>query len=185
MKVEFFIEEKPPNYDRDPTEFRAPILSFDDGYEQFGEMPVVSALGAPDLRRRFLERWEGNRFARVVSAQSWVADDVVLGMGCTVAPFAALNRCVVVGEHVLVNVGAILSHDVVVGALSTLSPGCTIGGGARIGAGVFIGIGATLIDHVVVGDGAYIAAGAVVVTDITEGERVMGVPAKPRPSSQN
>jgi sugar O-acyltransferase (sialic acid O-acetyltransferase NeuD family) len=183
VAVEFFIEEKPPGYDRDPTEYCAPILPFADGFRQFGEIPVVSAIGAPDLRQKFLERWEGNRFLSVVSARSWVADDATLGVGCTLAPFAALNRRVVVGEHVLVNVGAILSHDVVVGALSTLSPGCTIGGGTRIGAGVFVGVGATIIDHIVVGDGAHIAAGAVVVSDITDGDSVMGVPAKPRSSS--
>jgi sugar O-acyltransferase (sialic acid O-acetyltransferase NeuD family) len=184
VEVAFFIEEAPPDYDRDPAEFCAPILSFDEGVRQFGEIAVVTAVGPPDLRQRFLARWPGNRFLSIVSGHSWVADDAILGHGCTVAPFAALNRRVVVGEHVLVNVGAILSHDVVVGALSTLSPGCTIGGGTRIGAEVFMGIGATIIDHVVVGDGAYIAAGAVVVADIAEGETVMGVPAKPRPSSQ-
>jgi sugar O-acyltransferase (sialic acid O-acetyltransferase NeuD family) len=179
VEVAFFVEERPPDYDRDSIAYGAPILTIHDALGRFAEVPVVSAVGSPDLRHALVEQWTGSLFFTVISARGWLATDVGLGVGSTVAPLAALNRCVVLGEHALVNVGAILSHDVVVGPYSTVSPGCTIGGGARVGTGVFIGIGATIIDHVAVGDGAYVAAGAVVVTDVGAGDTVMGVPAKP------
>lgn len=179
----FFVEEVTPSYDRDPKAYGAPILSLEDDLGGYADIDVVAAVGSHEVRRRLVESWPGHRFMTLVSKGAWVADDATIGIGTTVAPLAAVNRCASVGAYVLVNVGAILSHDVIVGDYSTVSPGCAIGGGARIGSDVFIGIGATVIDHVTLGDGAYVAAGAVVVDDVDQRVTVMGVPARPSPRS--
>ena len=181
IETAFFIEEEPPKYDRDTTGYGAPIVAYDDaGLVAYADYPVISAVGSPSVRQRLVDRWPGDRFMTLVSDVAWLAGDVSLGRGSTIGPRAAVNRCVEIGEHVLVNVGAILSHDVVVGPHCTISPGSTVGGCARLGAGVFLGIGATVIDHVTIGDGAYVAAGAVVVSDVNPHETVIGVPARPR-----
>ncbi len=177
----FFVEEEAPGYGRDDSAFRAPILTSRGDLEIRRSTPVVSAVGYPDVRRRLVELWPGDDFVSIVSLRAWVASDVVIGRGSTVAPNAALNRFVRVGDHVLVNVGAILSHDVAVADFATVSPGCAIGGGVTIGADAFIGIGAVVRNHVTIGRGAVVAAGAVVVNDVDDGMTVLGLPARPAP----
>jgi sugar O-acyltransferase (sialic acid O-acetyltransferase NeuD family) len=174
----FFVEEEAPPYSRDPTPFRAPILTFDDDLSGWTGTPVISAVGSPVVRRRLVERWPGKAFLAVVSTRAWIADDAVIGEGTTVAPNACLNSLVTAGAHVLVNVGAVLSHDVVVEDFVSIGPGCAIGGCVRIGTGSFVGIGATIQERVSIGRGAFVAAGAVVVADVPDGQTVMGVPAR-------
>lgn len=173
----FFLEDKPPGYPRDPATYGAPILAFGEEIGRAGDTPAITAVGSPDLRRRFAERWAG-AFVTVVSSRAWLAQDVFVGTGTTVAPNSALNRFVTVGDHVLINVGVILSHDVSVGDFVTISPGCVVGGGVTIEPGAFLGIGATVRDHVAIGRGAVIAAGALVVEDVGDHVAVMGAPAR-------
>ncbi len=180
FETAFFAEESAPAYPREELSYGAPILPLGAAFASFARFPVVSVVGSQELRRRLLGLWPGNVFLTVVSPAAWLARDVTVGVGSTVAPLAALNRSVEVGEHVLVNVGAFLSHDVVIGSMSTISPGCKVGGCTRIGAGVFVGTGATVIDHVVIGDGACVGAGAVVVDDVAAHQTVTGVPPRPR-----
>jgi len=178
LEIAFFLEERAPEYPRDLAQFDAPILTFNDDLDTWATTPVIASVGSPALRRRLVERWCKGRFQTVVSSHAWAAQDVIIGTGVTVAPRVSLNRLVRVGDHVLLNVGAILSHDVTVEDFATLSPGCAIGGGAVIRAAAFIGIGATVRDHVVIGSGAVVAAGAVVVDDVPDAATVMGVPAR-------
>ncbi|MBF6557227.1 MAG: hypothetical protein IVW52_13855 [Acidimicrobiales bacterium] len=179
--TEFFVEESPPDYDRRSEEYGAPILTFDDDLGKFAELPVISAVGSPEARRRLVGRWVNTDFMTLKSGRAWIADTAEIGMGSTVAPLAALNRAVRIASHVVVNVGALLSHDVSIGAFSTIGPGCRIGGKATIGTDVVIGIGSTVIDKVTIGDGAFIAAGAVVIADVGDNQVVMGVPARSKP----
>ena len=174
----FYVEEPVPQPGRDPADFVAPILTFDELTEDLLATPVVSAVGEPELRRRLIDRWRGCRFVSIVAPSAWLAGDAVVGIGTTIAPHAALNRLVRVGAHVLVNVGVILSHDVAVEDFATISPGCAIGGYVKIGSGAFLGIGATVRDRVNIGRGAVVAAGAMVVRDVAAGEIVRGVPAR-------
>jgi len=179
LRCEFLVEELPPEYARSEVEYGAPIFTFDDIPSAVVDLPVMVAVGVPKVKRRLVDRWPKETFLTVVSPRAWCASDVTLGSGSTIAPLSSLNRLVVLGSHVLVNAGAILSHDVVVGDFSTIGPNCAVGGKTVIGDDVFLGIGSTIIDGITIGSGAFVAAGSVVVADVDENERVAGVPARP------
>ena len=180
LEIVWFFEESPPDYLRAADQYAAPIVNSLERAKDTRDVAAITAVGDPGVRRRLATFWKGWRFAQAISGRAWLAHDVTIGTGSTIAPLVAINRSAVIGDHVLVNVGAIVSHDVVVGDFATLSPGCRIGGACEIGEGAFVGIGATISDHVVVGAHALVAAGAVVVKDVMAGNTVMGVPARPR-----
>jgi sugar O-acyltransferase (sialic acid O-acetyltransferase NeuD family) len=180
VRIAYFLDECGPSADRDPSVFGAPALAFGQQPVAPSDLLAITAVGSPEVRRRFVARWPATSYLTLISSHAWLAADVSVGLGATVCPRACLNRLVQVGAHTLVNVAAVLSHDVEVGDFVTIGPGCVIGGGARIATGAFLGIGSTVRDHVSIGSGAVVAAGAVVVEDVMDGATVIGVPARPR-----
>jgi sugar O-acyltransferase (sialic acid O-acetyltransferase NeuD family) len=188
LGIAAFLAESAPNHD-DARDCGSQAHTFDALadpllLERLSGAPAICAVGDPTVRARLARRWlelGGDRqFASLVSAHAWLAADVTLGVGVTVAPGAYLNRFARVGDHTLINVGAIISHDVVLGDFVTVSPGSTVGGAVEVGDSTFLGIGCTVRDHVRIGRGAMVGAGAVVVSDVADGVTVMGVPARPR-----
>jgi maltose O-acetyltransferase len=62
----------------------------------------------------------------------------------------------------------------------TRRAGLEFGRPVKIGSDVWIGGGAIILPGVTIGDGAVIGAGSVVTRDVSEGQTVMGNPARPR-----
>ncbi len=180
LEPAFFVEEQATDYSRTPDDYGAPILTF--GQSDLLDLvahAVITAVGSPEIRERFVNAWPGTRFTTVISPSAWVARDAEIGQDCTIAPRVCINRLARLGSHTLANVGAIISHDVVVDDYATIGPGAIIGGGSSIGCKSFLGLGAVIRDHIHVGDNVVVGAGAVVVADVPPGSHVVGIPARP------
>lgn len=139
---------------------------------------VIGAVGAPEMRRRMVDAWPGDRFATVISPAAYVDPSCTVGIGTIIAPGAVLTVDVVVGDHCQVNVGATLSHDVQVASFVTIGPGAHVAGRVRLGDGVFVGIGARITNDVTIASGVVIGAGSTVLADVlTPNAVVVGAPA--------
>ena len=115
---------------------------------------------------------------RVVHPASVRSGSATIDAGAFIGPGAIVQAGASVGPHAIVNSGAIVEHDCRVGANSHLGPRSTIGGGVTVGRDVLVGLGACVLPGVRVGAGSVIGAGAVVIRDVPEGARVVGVPAR-------
>ncbi|MBC7761025.1 MAG: acetyltransferase [Candidatus Saccharibacteria bacterium] len=146
--------------------------------EQFLGVPVISAVGAPGLRRTLVRSWSGTLYASVVADGAWISPSAKIGSGTLIAPNAVISTKATLGDHVLVNISASVSHDSVLGDFVTLSPGARVAGKCRIGDGVFLGIGAVVSDGISIASGTVVGAGAVVIGDILLPGVYVGVPAK-------
>jgi sugar O-acyltransferase (sialic acid O-acetyltransferase NeuD family) len=173
------VEQAPPPYARRPTDYPASIHTVGSLPPHLASCPAVTAVGAPLTRARLAGHFAEDSFVQVVSPRAWVAPNATLGCDVTVAPFGSVNAGARIGNHVLINVGSIVSHDVVIDDFVTLSPGCVVGGGTTVGTRTFIGLGASLVDHVHVGSDVTIGAGSVVIHDVPDGATVAGSPARP------
>lgn len=95
-------------------------------------------------------------------------------------------RCVVnirarVGDHAIINTGAIIEHECAVGANSHVAPGAILCGNVTVGDDTLIGAGARVIPNVRIGSRCVVGAGAVVVRDVPDGVTVIGVPGRAMP----
>lgn len=100
-----------------------------------------------------------------------------LGVGCIISQGCILTCDIVLGRHVLLNLGCTIGHDAVLGDFCSLMPHANIGGAAHLETGVYLGTNATIIDRVRVGAHAIIGAGAVAVRDLPPSCTAVGVPA--------
>lgn len=143
------------------------------------EYKVVAAIGSPLLRKKMIGRWPGKLYARVVSSQSIVHSETIIGEGAQIAPSAVIMPGCVLGNHVIINIGVTISHDCQLEDYTTISPGAHIAGKVKLGAGVFVGIGATINNGVTIAAGCVVGAGAVVLDNVyEENSVVVGLPAK-------
>lgn len=141
--------------------------------------PVISAIGAPAVRRSMVEKWPGEKYTVIVSEEAYVGDRVHIGEGTIIAPRAVITTEVSIGKHSLINVAATLSHGDKLGDFVTISPGAHIGGNVELSDGVFVGIGAIISNGLYIAEGTVVGAGAVVVDNIEEPNTVVvGIPAK-------
>ncbi|MEM8699039.1 MAG: acetyltransferase [Pseudomonadota bacterium] len=104
-----------------------------------------------------------------------------LGAGCLIAMGAMVAVMAELREGVIVNTGASVDHDCRVGSFAHISPGARLAGGVKVGARSWIGIGAVIREGVTIGADVMVGAGAAVISDLPDGARVGGVPARPLP----
>ena len=149
-----------------------------------GNVALINGLGtvrSTAARRALHERaaTRGFAFASVTHPTAFIDPGATLHTGIQILAGAIVNAGAVLHEGVLINSGAIVEHDAVVGPHAHVAPGAVLGGGVRLGAGAFVGLGARVLPGVTVGSGSVVGAGAVVVRDVSEGDVVVGTPARP------
>ena len=88
-------------------------------------------------------------------------------------------NCQIGGGLLLVHPNGIVIHpEATIGVNCLIFQQVTIVGGVKIGGHVDIGTGAKIIRPITIGDNARIGANAVVVSDVSTGATVVGIPAK-------
>ena len=162
-----------------------PIIGDDSAISEYPSDTVelvngLGSVGNMNLRTSIFSKFKnlGYCFRNVIHPSAIIAHDCVLGEGVQVLAGAVINTGTKIGADTIVNTGAIVDHECIVGSHVHIAPGCTLSGGIHIGYGTHIGTGATIIQGISIGNRALVAAGAVVVNTVSDGEKVMGVPAK-------
>lgn len=141
---------------------------------------AVGSRGVSTLRAEIATRLAGRvaGWATIVHRAAWVSSTASIGPGGVVMAGAVVQTGARTGAHTVVNTGAIVEHDVILGDHAQIAPGARIGGGALVGEGTYVGLGACVRDHIRVGSHALIAMGAVVISDVADGSKIGGVPAR-------
>lgn len=137
--------------------------------------------GRPDLRlrARIIASYSAYTFASLVAPSAVVTPRSEIAGGCAVLHRAVVNRARL-GQHCVVNTGAIVEHDCRIGDNVFIGPGAVLGGEVEVGCDSFIGLGARIRNGVRIGEGVTIGMGAVVTADVPEpGVYVSAAPLRP------
>ena len=132
-----------------------------------------------DIRKSLFEELSlKNDFATIIDKTAYIDPSATIGKGSVIFPNVVLDKKVIVGDNVFVNISATIAHDSYIGNHSFLSPRVAIAGFTTIGQSSFLGINSTIIDNLNLPDNIRLGAGSVVVNCL-EGEGLYcGVPAK-------
>jgi UDP-perosamine 4-acetyltransferase len=149
--------------------------------EQHGIDAVFVAIGDNATRaavsRRCLDA--GLDLTIAVSRFAMTSMTATIGSGAALLPGAVVNAATHIGEGAIINSNASVDHDCSIGNYVHVAPGVAIGGGVTVGDLTMIGIGARVLPGISIGHGVVVGAGAVVHHDVSPGETVVGVPARP------
>jgi len=137
---------------------------------------VILTIGDIATRRTLIGRLADD-LVTVIHPTAWVSPSAVVAGGVFVGPHAVVNSHASVAPHAIINSGAIIEHHCSIGENTHIAPGVALGGETRIGSDTLIGVGARTIPGVSVGARCAVGAGSVVISNVAEGETVMGVPA--------
>ncbi len=98
-----------------------------------------------------------------------------VGQASHVCMGAHLGSQVHIGKGVIVNTGSSVDHEGMISDFAHLAPGALLAARVRVREGAFIGIGARVAENISIGRGAVVGAGSVVLRDVPDGARVVGI----------
>lgn len=142
------------------------------------DVVALCAVGYPQPRCDLVQRAGDIEWFSAIHPEVTISGSADIGKGCIVAAGVILMNDVVVGDHVLLNIGSSVSHGSRIGDFCTLSPGARIAGNCVLDPGVFVGMNASVVERVRIGAWARIGAGAVVLEDVPPGVTVVGIPGR-------
>ncbi len=140
------------------------------------------AIGANLARERIVGRFKNLDWATLIHGTSYVCNSASLGYGSLLCAGTIIQPEVKIGKHVIVNTGASIDHDCVIGDFVHICPGVSLAGAVRVGKGSFLGIGSTAIPQIKIGEWCLIGAGTVLIRDVPDKAKAVGVPARILPN---
>lgn len=119
---------------------------------------------------------KGAEFISLIHPQALVNEKAKFGEGCIVGGRSSVGDCAKIGNFVHL-AGCMVGQDAEVGDFSTITGFANVTT-AKLGKKVFVGSHAVILNDLKIGDNALITTGSIVVTNVKDGKKVMGYPAK-------
>ena len=142
------------------------------------EGDVVVGIGNTQIRKRIQETISESRMVALIHPNAVIGSHVEIGRGTVVMAGAVINCGSTIGKGCIINTCASVDHDCVVSDYVHVAVGGHLCGTVSIGEGTWIGAGSTVSNNVSICADCMIGAGAVVVKDISEAGKYVGVPAR-------
>lgn len=154
-----------------------PVLGKVNKLHRYQASPIFIAIGCNETRMEISTKI---RYVSppIIHPTAWVDESATVGEGSVIMANAVVQPNAIIGRHVIINSGTVVEHDCHVGDFAHLAPGVRLAGGVKIGNGVLMGIGSVAVPFVNVARWSVVGAGAVLIEDVSEGDRVAGVPAE-------
>lgn len=168
-----------PNSEWD-TSIYPPILGIEDVYEIQPDDVFTCSIGDVHLKRKICEKMKarGAKFQTLIFHNAQIGDNVTIGEGCIIDPYARIGADVVLGENCLVQTFAIVGHDAVVGSYCRLDCRSLLVGGVIVEDNVTVHTNAVVNHKVRLEHDSIVAAMSFVIRKVKAGKTVCGNPAK-------
>jgi UDP-perosamine 4-acetyltransferase len=161
-----------------------PILAGDEQLARLrheGYARAFIAIGSNRLRERLAEFAvrAGYEIVSAIHPNAAISPSARLGAGVAIMAGVVINAEVSIGSLAIVNTSSSIDHDCKIGTAVHVGPQCGLAGNVSVGDRSFLGIGSRVIPEIAIGADVTVGAGSVVISDIKDNERVVGVPARP------
>jgi len=144
------------------------------------EMMIAMGIAFPKTKKSILNSIDIRKlkFPKLVSKRAWLSPNVKVGAGAIIYPGVSINYNSEVGDFVVVNMNCAIGHDCKIDRFTSLAPGVNFGGNTSVGEACDIGIGVCTKQGISIGSNSVIGGQTMVINDISENSKVVGVPGK-------
>ena len=165
--------------------FGLTYLGSDEVIEEYNPADIELVLGIgtikpSPLREKIFTKFTQKKyhFKSIIHPSAIIAPSVQLGQGVQIMAGTIIQTNTTVADNSIINTGALIDHDCQISSHIHIAPGTKISGSVHIEKGTHVGTGATIIQGIHIGSNCLIGAGAVVVNNIANDIKAVGVPAK-------
>lgn len=151
-----------------------------DVFEYINESDIFVAIGNNKLREEMQNKLKlsGASIPTLIHPNAVIGERVEIGIGTAIMAGVVVNCCSKIGEGCIINTGATIDHDNLIEDYVHVSPGVHIAGTVKVGKGTWLGVGSVVSNNINITSDCIIGAGAVVIRDITDTGKYIGVPAR-------
>lgn len=161
------------------------ILGDDSYVRRFSvnDVCLVNGIGSVDstqLRQRIYHVFKeaGYVFRKVIHSSAIISSHVQLGEGVQVMAGAVINVDTTIGVNTIINTRCSIDHDCLIGNHVHIAPGSVLSGGVTVGDCTHLGTGCNVIQGINIGRQVLAGAGSMIIHHINPEMKVLGVPAK-------
>jgi sugar O-acyltransferase (sialic acid O-acetyltransferase NeuD family) len=143
-------------------------------------LPFQFHIAIGDNRSRaklFLQLSQIGTAATLVHPFSSISPRATLGRGVAILPGAIVNSGASIHDNTIINTSASIDHHCRIGSHVHICPGVRLAGNVVVGSGTTIGTGASVIPGKKLGSNCIIGAGSLVLRDVPDDTKIVGVPA--------
>jgi len=156
------------------------IGTTDDVFSLIDDYDIFVGIGNNTTRKNLQEMLEtvGATIATLVHPNAVIGRDVNIGNGSVIMGGVVINCCTSIGNGCIINTGSSIDHDNIIEDYVHISPGVNLAGTVKIGMFTWLGIGSIVINNISITRNCNVGAGTVVIKDILEPGKYLGVPAR-------
>ena len=154
------------------------VLGTIDDINKYKDNYFIIGIGNNKIRKEISSKYNDLKWYIAIHPSAIVAENVEIKEGTVIMPGVVINPGTVIGKHCIINTSSSIDHDNKIGDYVHISPGTHLAGRVTVGKSTWICIGVSVINNITIGCNDIIGAGAVVIKDILEDNKVyVGVPA--------
>ncbi len=159
-----------------------PVLGVVDKLQEFSgkDIAIVWGIAFPSIKKKMFDKYQNLsfHFPNFISKNAWISEAVTFGKGCIIYPGTTINYETTIEDFVVINMNCSLGHNCSIQSFSSLAPAVSLAGNTSIGCSVEMGIGSSTVQGVIINDNATVGGQAMVVSNISNADIVVGIPAK-------
>ena len=171
------------------------VIFVDDGdneYPSFEDIkrtsgiPVAFGIGNNAIRAKLYKKVKENGFftPTLIHPSSIISPSAKIEEGTVVMPNVVVNAKAYIGKCVILNSSCVVEHESIIGDFVHISPKVAIAGDVKIGNFTHIGIGFNVIQGIIIGKNVIVGGGSMVILNIDDNLKVVGVTAHPITSNK-
>ena len=141
---------------------------------------IVWGIAFSKVKKRLFDYYQNLsfEFPNFIAKDTWISEQLTFGKGCIIYPGTTINYETIIDDFVVINMNCSIGHNSTIQSFSSLAPGVNLAGNTKVGKCVEIGIGASTIQGTIIEDNAIIGGQAMVVSNVSKSDVVVGIPAK-------